>query len=67
MDVAIAALSRHPRHRDSLIALATFERDRGRLDEAERHLAAALALDPGDRDAAALAGRIRARRSAGRP
>lgn len=67
VDEAVAVLARHPRHRDSLIALATFERDRGRLAEAERYAAAALALDPGDRDAAALVGQIRARRGAGRP
>jgi tetratricopeptide (TPR) repeat protein len=67
VDEAVAVLARHPRHRDSLMALATFERDRGRLAEAERHGAAALALDPTDRDAAALVGQIRARRGAGRP
>ena len=67
VDEAVAVLARHPRHRDSLIALATFERDRGRLAEAESHAAAALALDPTDRDAAALVGQIRARRGAERP
>jgi predicted CXXCH cytochrome family protein len=67
VDEAVAVLARHPRHRDSLIALATFERDRGRLAEAERHAAAALAIDPTDRDAAALVGQIRARRGAERP
>jgi predicted CXXCH cytochrome family protein len=67
VDDAVAVLARHPRHRDSLIAIATFERDRGRLDEAERHAAAALALDPGDRDAAALLSQIRARRGTGWP
>ena len=39
-------LAGYPRHRDSLIALATIERDHGHLAEAERHAAAALALDP---------------------
>jgi len=67
VDEAVAVLARHPRHRDSLIALATFERDRGRLAEAESHAAAALALDPTDRDAAALVGQIRARWGTGRP
>jgi tetratricopeptide (TPR) repeat protein len=67
LDDATALLARHPRHRDSLIALATIARDRGRLAEAERHAAAALALDPADREAAALAGEIRARRSAPPP
>jgi Flp pilus assembly protein TadD len=67
VEEAVAVLAQHPRHRDSLIALATFERDRGRLDEAERHAAAALALDPTDREAAALVGQIRARRGAARP
>ena len=60
-------LAGYPRHRDSLIALATIERDHGRLAEAERHAAAALALDPTDRDAAALVGQIRARRGPDRP
>ncbi|WP_144187152.1 tetratricopeptide repeat protein [Elioraea rosea] len=54
VDEALAVLARHPRHRDSLIAAATFERDRGRFAEAERHAKAALALDPADREAAAL-------------
>jgi Flp pilus assembly protein TadD len=67
VDEAITVLAQHPRHRESLIALATFERDRGRLDEAERHAGAALTLDPGDRDATALMGQIRGRRGAGRP
>jgi tetratricopeptide (TPR) repeat protein len=67
VDEAITVLVRYPRHRESLIALATFERDRGRLEEAERHAAAALRLDPGDRDVTALLGQIRGRRSTGRP
>lgn len=54
VEEALAALERHPGHRDSLIAAATFERDRGRLMEAERHARRALALDPQDREAAAL-------------
>ncbi|CAH0131764.1 cytochrome c3 family protein [Roseomonas sp. CECT 9278] len=54
VDDALAVLSRHPAHRASLIASATFERDRGRLMEAQRHARAALAMDPNDRDAAAL-------------
>lgn len=55
---ALAALARHPGHRDSLIAAATFERDRGRLAEAGRHARRALALDPQDREAAALLAEI---------
>jgi hypothetical protein len=54
VDAALAVLARHPRHRESLIAAATFERDRGRLVEAMRHARAALALDTHDREAAAL-------------
>jgi predicted CXXCH cytochrome family protein len=45
---------RHPRHRDSLLALATLERDLGDRTEAARLAARLLALDPGDRAAAAL-------------
>jgi hypothetical protein len=59
---AVAVLARDPRRRDSLVAPATIERDRGRLAEAERHAATAPALDPADRDAAALVAHIRARR-----
>jgi tetratricopeptide (TPR) repeat protein len=58
VEEALAVLARHPGHRDSLIAAATFERDRGRLAEAERHARAALALDPQDREAAALLAEI---------
>lgn len=61
VDEALAVLARHPRHRESLIAAATFERDRGRLVEAERHARAALALDPQDREAAALLAEARRR------
>jgi len=64
VEEAIALLAWHPRHRDSLIALATMERDHGRLAEAERYAAAALALDPADREAAALLGEIRVRQGA---
>jgi tetratricopeptide (TPR) repeat protein len=46
VDDALGVLSRHPRHRESLIASAIFERDRGRFAEAHRHARAALALDP---------------------
>jgi len=67
VEEALAALARHPGHRDSLIAAATFERDRGRLAEAERQARAALTLDPQDREAAALVGQISARRGEGRP
>jgi predicted CXXCH cytochrome family protein len=56
---AVAVLERQPRHRDSLIALATIERDRGNRAAAERHAAAALALDPNDREAAALLAQLR--------
>jgi predicted CXXCH cytochrome family protein len=61
VEEAIAVLSRHPRHRDSLLAAALFERDRGRIAEARRHAEAALALDPADRDAAALLAQLRGR------
>ena len=54
VDAALAVLARHPRHRDSLIAGASFERDRGRMAEAAALARAALALDPTDREAAAL-------------
>lgn len=60
-------LERHPRHRDSLIALASFERDRGRLVEAERHATAAAALDPADRGVAALVQQIRTLRRQRQP
>jgi Flp pilus assembly protein TadD len=61
VDEALAVLARHPRHRESLIAAATFERDRGRLAAAERHARSLQALDPQDRDAAALLADILAR------
>lgn len=54
-----ANLDRHPRHRDSLIALATIERDRANFAEAEPLAAAAAALDPADREAAALLSQLR--------
>lgn len=63
VEEALSVLARHPGHRDSLMAAATFERDRGRLAEAERHARAALALDPQDREAAGLVAEI-ARRAA---
>jgi predicted CXXCH cytochrome family protein len=52
-------IERHPRHRDSLMALATIERDRANLVEAERRAAAAAALNPADREAAALLAQLR--------
>ncbi|MCA4920655.1 MAG: hypothetical protein ING82_14605, partial [Roseomonas sp.] len=52
-------ISRHPRHRDSLMALATMERDRGNLAEAERLAAEVAALQPSDREAAALLMQLR--------
>ncbi|WP_431305669.1 cytochrome c3 family protein [Sediminicoccus sp. BL-A-41-H5] len=55
-------LERHPRHRDSLVALATIERERGNVTEAERLAAIAAALNPADREAAALLTQLRARR-----
>ncbi len=62
-DEAVALLrlniSRHPRHRDSLMALATMERDRRNFAEAERLAAEAAALQPGDREAAALLMQLR--------
>jgi Flp pilus assembly protein TadD len=65
-DEAVAVLriniASHSRHRDSLIALATIERDRANLAEAERLAAAAVALEPGDRAAAALYMQLRALR-----
>jgi hypothetical protein len=69
MAVLRANLERHPRHRDSLIALATIERDRTNLAEAERLAAAAVALNPADREAAALLAQLRAlrQRVPGRP
>ena len=57
-DEALGVLARNPQHRESLIAAATFERDRGRLAQAERHARAALALDPQDREAATLLAEI---------
>ncbi|WPB86004.1 tetratricopeptide repeat protein [Sediminicoccus rosea] len=60
-DEAVAALARNPRHRESLIAAAALERDRGRLAQAEAHARAALALDPRDREAAALLAEITSR------
>lgn len=60
-DEAIAVLARSPRHRESLIAAAALERDRGHLAQAEGHARAALALDPRDREAAALLAEITAR------
>jgi Flp pilus assembly protein TadD len=62
MAVLRANLDRHPRHRDSLIALATMERDRANIAEAERLAAAAAALNPTDREAAALLTQLRALR-----
>lgn len=59
MAVLRANLERHPRHRDSLIALATLERDRGNIAEAERLAAAAAALNPADQEAAALLAQLR--------
>jgi predicted CXXCH cytochrome family protein len=62
VDEALAVLARHPRHRESLIARASFERDRGRLAQAEEHARGALALDPADREAAALLSDVLMRR-----
>lgn len=62
-----ANLARHPAHRDSLIALATIERDRWNVSEAERLAEAALALSPNDREAASLLAQLRALRSGGAP
>jgi tetratricopeptide (TPR) repeat protein len=67
VDEAVGVLARHPRHRDSLIALASFERDRGRLVEAERHATAAAAMDPADRGVAALVEQIRTLRQRRQP
>lgn len=61
VEEALAVLAGHPRHRDSLMAAATFERDRGRLIEAKRYARAALALDPQDREAATLIAEIERR------
>lgn len=54
-----AALQRHPRQRDLLLMLASLERDRGNLAEAERLAGVALAANPQDRDAAALLQQLR--------
>ncbi len=65
-DEAIALLrmniSRHPHHRDSLMALAIMERDRGNLMDAERLAGQIAALHPGDREAAALLLQLRGSR-----
>jgi Flp pilus assembly protein TadD len=61
VDDALAVLARHPGHRASLIAAATFERDRGRFVQALGHARAALAPAPGDRDAVALLAEIERR------
>ncbi len=55
-------LERHPRHRDSLMVLAGLLRDQGDWAAAERMAAAAVALNPADREAAALREALRARR-----
>ncbi|UPY38442.1 cytochrome c3 family protein [Sediminicoccus sp. KRV36] len=65
MAVLQANLALHPRHRDSLIALSTMERDRANLAEAERLAAAAAALNPADREAAALLAQLRGMRQRG--
>ncbi|MBX9749394.1 MAG: tetratricopeptide repeat protein [Roseococcus sp.] len=52
----------HPRHRDSLMVLAALLRDQGDLREAERLATAAAALNPADREAAALRDQLRAPR-----
>lgn len=54
-------LARNLQHRERLIAAAAFQRDRGRLALAEGHARAALALDPRDRETAALLAEITAR------
>ncbi|NMJ41473.1 tetratricopeptide repeat protein [Roseomonas sp. JC162] len=54
-----ANIERHPQHRDSLMALATMERDRANFAEAERLAAAVMALNPTDREAAALQAQLR--------
>lgn len=60
---AVAALDanlRHnPRHRESLIALATFARDRRDYAEAERRARQLLAINPNDREAVALLQQLR--------
>ena len=48
------AIQRDPRNRQILIALTTFERDRGRLDAATRWANALVALAPGDGAAQSL-------------
>ncbi|HWS74690.1 MAG TPA: tetratricopeptide repeat protein, partial [Quisquiliibacterium sp.] len=57
-----ANIARHPRHRDSLIALTTIERDRANFVEAERLAAEVVALNSADREAAALLAQLRALR-----
>lgn len=60
--VLTTVLHRHPRHRDGLMVLAGLLRDQGDWSGAERMAAAAVALNPADREAAALRDALRARR-----
>jgi predicted Zn-dependent protease len=52
-------LERHPRHRDSLMVLARLLREQGDLTGAEHMAGAAAALNPADREAAALREQLR--------
>lgn len=62
VDEALAVLARHPAHRESLVASATFERDRGRWAQEAHHARAALAMDAHDREATSLLAEIERRR-----
>ena len=55
-------LEHHPRHRDSLMVLAGLLREQGDLAGAERLAEAAVALNPADREAAALREQLRGAR-----
>ena len=55
-------LERHPGHRDSLMVLARLLREQGDLAGAEQMAGAAAALNPADREAAALREQLRGAR-----
>jgi Flp pilus assembly protein TadD len=55
------AVRRHPNDRDMLIALATFNRDRGAMDQALRYAEQLAARYPDDAEARQLLAQLRAR------
>lgn len=57
----VAASRQHPADRDILLALATINRDLGRIPEALKYAQQLAATDPGDRAAAALMGELATR------